>query len=163
MLLVATLSACASGARPVAMVAGATPGTTEIMDDFVVVSVTGGEETSPLWVSKISSEDFKHALVSSLQRAGAYDPASGLQISAELVELKQPMFGASLTVTPTVDCNIIDRAGATAFSERVVSRYAARFSDAFLGTERLRLANEGAIRESIRQFSSLLSVSDFSA
>lgn len=163
MLAAAILSGCASAARPVAMISGTTPGMADISDDFVVVSVTGGEETSPLWVSKISSEDFKQALISSLQRAAAYDPSSGLKISADLVELKQPLIGFSMTVTPTVDYTIVDAAGTTVFKERVVSPYTAKVSDAFIAAERLKLANEGAIRENIRQFLALLSVRDFSA
>ncbi|MFT4793120.1 MAG: hypothetical protein ACJAVR_000039 [Paracoccaceae bacterium] len=161
-LVAATLSACASGARPVAMISGTTPGMADIRDEFVVASVTGGEETSPMWVSKVSSDDFKQALIASLQRAGAYDPSSGLKISAELISLEQPLLGISMTVTPTVDYTIVDAAGATVLSERVVSPFTAQFSDSFLAVERLRLANEGAIRENIRQFLALLSLGDFS-
>jgi hypothetical protein len=65
-------------------------------------------------------------------------------------------------VTPTVDYTIVDAAGATVLSERVVSPFTAQFSDSFLAVERLRLANEGAIRENIRQFLALLSLGDFS-
>jgi hypothetical protein len=139
------------------VVSGAAPGMADIQDDFVVASVSGGEETSPLWVSKISNEDFKQALIASLQRAMAYDPASGLRVSAALISLDQPMIGFSLTVTPTVDYTVTDAAGTVLLAERVVSPFTAEATTTFLASKRLQLANEGAIRENIRKFLELLS------
>jgi len=64
--------------------------------------------------------------------------------------LDQPFFGASLTVTATVKYTLIDRASGKAVYERVLATpYTAAFSDAFMAMERLKLANEGAMRANI--------------
>jgi hypothetical protein len=43
------------------------------------------------------------------------------------------------------------QSGKTVWTKDVNSEYTAKVSDAFAGVERLRLANEGAARENIRQ------------
>jgi hypothetical protein len=161
LLFALSLSACASGARPVAMVSGATPDMAPIEEDFTVDAITGGESTNPIWISKVSDHDFKQALILSMQRAGIYDARSDLHVAAELVELKQPLLGFDLTVIATVIYRIKDATGAQVFEETVVSPYTADFSDAFLAVERLQLANEGAVRENILKFMRLLSVNEF--
>lgn len=163
LLFALTLSACASGARPVAMVAPTTPGMAPIEEDFAVDAITGGQETSPMWMSKVSNEDFKRALISSMRRAGIFDAKSDLHVTAELIELEQPFIGASMTVTATVIYRILDGGGKTVFEEKVVSPYTAEWSAAFIGAERLKLANEGAIRENISQFMGLLAAHEFAA
>jgi hypothetical protein len=148
------VSGCASGARPEGMTVQRAPDAPAQVSGatFDVGAVAGGEETNPLWTSEVSQDAFRTALVSSLRNQGLYDPASGLEISAVLEEVDQPLLGFDVTVTATVTYRVTDASGAVVFDERIVRPYTANFSDAFLGVERLKLANEGAIKTNIETF-----------
>lgn len=118
--------------------------------------VEGGEKTNPIWTSQVDNPEFAaalentlrvHALLAGPDKPGRYN------LSATLVSMDQPFIGASFTVTSTVRYALVDAAnGASALEETVTTPYTAKFNDAFLGAERLRLANEGAIRENIGEF-----------
>lgn len=148
------LSGCASGARPEGMtVQRVSDAPTQVSGaTFDVGAIAGGEETNPLWTSEVSQDAFRTALVSSLRNQGLYDSGSDLEISAVLEEVDQPLIGLDVTVTATVTYRIIDASGAVIFDERIIQPYTAAFSDAFLGVERLKLANEGAIKTNIQTF-----------
>ena len=148
------VSGCASGARPEGMTVQRAPDAPPQVSGatFDVGAVAGGEETNPLWTSEVSQDAFRTALVSSLRNQGLYDPASGLEISAVLEEVDQPLFGFDVTVTATVTYRVTDATGAVLFDERIVRPYTADFSDAFLGVERLKLANDGAIKTNMESF-----------
>ncbi len=122
--------------------------------------VTGGRETNPMWVSNVSSSDFEAALEASLKAAGLAAPhrqAGRYVLTADLLKLEQPMLGASMTVTATVAYRLIERStNKEVFTRTLAVPYTAPFSAAFLGSERLKLANEGAMRENIRQLIDLL-------
>lgn len=153
------LAACASASKPGAMVAELTDATI-IRDDsalrstFAVGAVTGGKETSPLWKSNVSSEDFAEALRQSLAGHALLAATEGRYIvDAELVEVKQPFAGFNMTVTSTVKYKVTDAATSSVVLEKdVVNEYTAKMGDAFVGTERLRLANEGSMKGNIAQF-----------
>src|SRR5271154_2450279 len=73
--LLAGLGACATSADPGAMTVAApqaatAPFPTPLLHAMCVRDVTGGEETNPLWVSKVDNNGFKAALSSSLDGAG---------------------------------------------------------------------------------------------
>jgi hypothetical protein len=120
---------------------------------IAIREVTGGSETNPMWLSKVSSSEFERALEASLGAAGLLSPnrqASPYTLLADLKSLEQPYFGASLTVTATVTYFLVERASAKTVLERTIATpYTAAFGDAFIASERLRLANEGAIRANI--------------
>ncbi len=153
---VSMLGACASGAKTGAMFAPVTAETvieqdSALRDAIVASGVEGGKKTNPLWASKVSNEDFLAALQQSLKAhtmlatsAGKYD------LSAQLIQLKQPLIGISMTVTAKVKYVLKDKAsGKVLFDREITSPYTAKMGDAFYGPERLRLANEGAIKASI--------------
>lgn len=157
--MMASLSACASGARPDAMtvlpstIKAAQPG------DFAhrgmkIANVNGGSATNPLWVSQVSTEDFRLALEESLRGANYLGSTADapLSLTASLVDLKQPFAGFDLSVTSTVRYSVTDQAGAVVFDDTVAATGTARISEAFAAVERLRLANEHSIRENIRAF-----------
>jgi len=118
--------------------------------------VTGGEETSPLWVSKVSDNDFKQALTQSLRSNGllADNPgAAKYRLDVNLLTLSQPLAGIDMTVKAAVQYTLIDAAsGRRVLRETISSSYTAKFGDALVAVERLRLANEGAIRKNISDF-----------
>lgn len=55
-----------------------------------------------------------------------------------------------MTVTATVNYVLVERAtGKTVLERRIALPYTAALDDAFLGSERLRLASEGAMKTNI--------------
>lgn len=155
---VAGLAACAEGAEPAGMtvqastvpaVADASP----VKNAIAVGTVSGGEETNPLWKSEVSNENFKTALEDSLTQSTLKgDGNAPFVMNAKLVSLRQPLMGFDLKVTSTVEYTVLPT-GKTApiMQETVVTPYTANFSDAFGAVKRLRLANEGAMRENIKE------------
>jgi len=160
-LLAGALSACATGADPNAMTlqAAATPATKPFPQPLVhamcVRAVTGGEKTNPLWVSKVDDDGFKTALSTSLDGAGlsaSGGTACAYPIDVNLLGLSQPSLGFDMTVTSHVNYKVYDSSGAPFVLATIDAPYTATVSDAFLGVERLKKANEGSIRASIGQF-----------
>ncbi len=121
--------------------------------NIAVRDVTGGKETNPMWVSNVSSSDFERALETSLRNGGllAANRQSGRYLlTAHMEKLEQPLMGFSMTVTATVRYVLHERAtGKAVYEQSLSTPYTAGATDAFLGAERLKLANEGAIRNSI--------------
>jgi len=158
-LIITLITGCASPARVDKMIAtnndvvGDEPLTTSLSNNIHVISVLGGEKTNPLWTSEIGNEEFKMALESSLRNAGLYNAiqSSGkYELTATLLEVNQPLFGASLTVTMKVRYTLIDSSSRNALMDsEIYESYTAKFSDSFLAVERLRLANEGSARINI--------------
>jgi hypothetical protein len=156
---VVVLAGCAAPARieqmqaePSAASRGALANS-PMRDNIALKDVTGGKETNPMWVSNVGSPEFERALEGSLRASGLLSTnrqAGKYVLTAHLLKLDQPMFGASMTVTASVQYLLAERAtGKEVFSRTITLPYTAAFSDAFIGTERLKLANEGAIRTNI--------------
>jgi hypothetical protein len=152
------LSGCATPARTDQMVASQpsvprAPVPTALRESIGIRDVTGGRDTNPLWVSNVGSVEFERALEDSLRNAGLLAPVRGAaryQLSADLHKLDQPLMGLDMTVTATVDWHLVERAtGRNILKRSIGTPYTAKMSDAFLGMERMKLANEGAIRRSI--------------
>jgi hypothetical protein len=153
------LSGCASPARIDQMTATASAqqriAPTPLRTNVAVRDVTGGQETNPLWKSNIGNSEFEQALEASLRDAGLLAPgkqAGKYMLVAHLENVDQPIAGFSMTVTATVSYSLIERAtGKEVFQRRVSLPYTAGATAAFSGVERLRIANEGAVRANITQ------------
>jgi hypothetical protein len=152
------LAACATAAKPEAMIAtvpaSAQPFPQGLQHAMCVRTVSGGEKTNALWVSKVDDQSFKTALNSSLGGAGLVGEGSActFPVDVNLLGLSQPMAGFDMTVTSHVNYKVYDAAGQPVVLATIDAPYTADFSAAFVGTERLRLANEGSIRTNIGQF-----------
>lgn len=161
-VLLVLLGACAQPARvtqmtvPDNVLAPVVAANPELLNSVAVVAVSGGKETNPLWTSQVNDPEFREALERSLEFSGVLAPApdkAAYAVSVQLMELKQPLMGFDLTVTSTVDYRVTERAGGgELLRESVMLPYTADFSSSLIAVERLRLANEGAIRENIRKF-----------
>ncbi len=132
-------------------VRGRTP---EVLKSQIALrDVTGGKETNPAWVSNVSSGEFERAIEDSLRSVGMLSTnrqAGRYQLVAHLEKLDQPLLGFDMTVTASVNYTLIERSsGKTVWQKSLVSPYTATVSDAFVGSQRLRLANEGTIRQNI--------------
>ena len=117
----------------------------------IVTNVSGGSETNPLFSSQVSTEDFKSALHGSLRNANYLADKTGrYALTADLISLEQPFMGINMTVRAAVDYKLKDQtSGRILFDETIETPFTATMSDAFVGVERLRLANEGAIKRNI--------------
>jgi hypothetical protein len=157
-ILLATLGGCASAATTEGMTVARAPQVTalpELLQHSVHVrSVLGGEPTNPLWTSEVGNPEFRQALESSLRNNGLLaDGTTGdYALDATLIDVTQPMIGFDLTVTSTVRYIVTPGDGTKMFDDTVIASYTAGVSESFLGTERLRRANEGSIRENIKTF-----------
>ena len=152
------LGGCASGARIENMEVAGQPAQrvapTPLRQQLAVHDVSGGNETSPLWKSNVGNPEFGSALRNSLRATGllAEGPPARYALNAQLNRLDQPMFGFDMTVTADITYTVANQAsGKTLWQKTLVTPYTARLGEAFAGVERLRLANEGAIRANISQ------------
>jgi hypothetical protein len=119
-----------------------------------VTSVTGGKETNPMWSSQVSTESFQRALELSLRYVGLSDPltsANKYHLTADILQISQPMLGLDMTVSANVKYSLIDASTRKEiFSKIILGTFTAKFSSAFSGAERLKLANEGAAKTNIQ-------------
>jgi hypothetical protein len=153
------LGACASGARPGAMTVAVVPerlvgDSSPAHQALSVGTVSGGSETNPLWKSKVSDADFRQALEQSLAlHALLAREARRYVVNTQLLGLDQPFAGFDLTVTASVHYTLLSTADQSVkLDQTVTTPFTANFSDAFVAVERLRIANEGAMRENIKAF-----------
>ena len=161
------LGACATPARveqmqiDTPMAARVAIASSALKESIAIKDVSGGGETNPLWMSKVASADFERALEASLRSAGLAAlgrQAGRFQLTAHLQKLDQPFAGFSMTVTATVEYTLIERAtGRDVFKQTIAASHTASVSDAFVGVERLKLANEGAARGNIQKLIEALS------
>lgn len=160
--VVAALSGCATPAASDNMTVRAAAATDmrqktpEVLRANIALrDVTGGRETNPMWVSNISSTGLRSALEASLSSVGmlaAGGQAGKFELLAHLANVEQPFAGIDMTVTTTVAYQLVDRASRkTVWEKTIVTPYTAKFGDAIMGFERLRLANEGSVRQNITQ------------
>jgi hypothetical protein len=152
---IAILSGCAQASKPDAMVVHVVAPVHRAEAD-VSVAVSGGKETSKMGASQISDDAFATALKGSIEDAGLFRKVSAegarYRLTGFIGKVDQPMMGFSMTVKMEVSYTLKDmQAGTTVWTKDIESEYTAKASAAFAGVERLRLANEGAARENIRQ------------
>jgi hypothetical protein len=157
--VVAVLAGCASPATHEAMIVSAPPAGAiaipeQVRGQIALKEVRGGKETNPMWISNISSSTFEAALEASLRNVGLAAPsrdAGRYLLAAEIKNIEQPMMGFSMTVTTTVQYDLTERAtNRPAWAQAITRSYTAKAGDAFMGTERLRLANEGSAKANIQ-------------
>ncbi len=151
----ASLVSCVSPAQPEAMI----PESVALQHKFhqsVSTVVSGGQSTNPLWTSQVANEDFQTALQDSIEKHGLFSQVlrsngGDYVLDVRLVRLGQPIIGLNMTVTADVEWRLNrGSSGSRVWEERIVRKYTATVGQAFAGVKRLRLANEGAIRENIK-------------
>lgn len=125
-----------------------------LKNGVAVAEVTGGRDTNPMWTSQVSSDAFRRALEQSLESAGMFSKivaGSKYQLTADLTRLDQPMMGFDMTVGSTVRYSLIENQTRKEVYARVIQvSYTAKMSDAFIGSQRMKLANEGAVKSNIQ-------------
>ena len=121
-----------------------------------VAPVQGGMETGRWWGSRVSAAALQQALEESLYAVGmkpaAPVPAPRFELRAELVQLEQPLVpAAGVTVGAAVRYTLSDRLDGRVVYERLIANdESASLGEAVLSpSERLRIANERALRSNI--------------
>lgn len=125
----------------------------ELKGNVSIRNVSGGQDTNPLWISKVDNQGFKSALEQSLIAIGYMAPRGSTakyQVDATLQNLEQPSFGLTFDVKSTVTYAVNSENGQKIFP--VTATGSASTSDAFIGMERMRIANERSIKENIKFF-----------
>ena len=154
--LAALLAGCASPATREGMIPGELDAAKR-HPQTVSVAVAGGQETNPLWKSQISDTSFAEALSDAITRSKVFSTVvqgkgGNYQLDVTLISMTQPSFGASFTVDMEAGWSLRRTdSGATVWQASVKSKHTAKVGDAFVGTERLRLATEGAAKNNIKQ------------
>jgi hypothetical protein len=122
-----------------------------------VAAVKGGQQTNRWWGSKVSAVALQQALEESLYAVGmrppAPQPAPRFELQAELVQLDQPLIPAiGVAVGVAVRYTLVDQldGGRIVYQRRIANNEAASLTEAVLSpSERLRIANERALRSNI--------------
>lgn len=158
-LMILLLGACVGGPRPVAMIADVTTNAviaenSPLWKSSVIGNITGSAKSNKLWKSKVSGKDFKNALQQSLRLHAILNEAQGkYRISATFKELRQPFLGLELAVTARVAYKVTrTRDNVLVFDREITQTHTAALKDSFVFSDRLKLANEGAIKANIQKF-----------
>jgi hypothetical protein len=159
MLLLAGLGACATPASYTSMVpelatADLGPGPAPSYRGAITVApVSIGNDTSVPWTSPISSAEFQEALVRTLMVANLASAQNGrFRLEATLLKLERPYAGFAMTVTASIAYRLTETAtGAVVYQDTRTSVGTASLNDAVTNVNRLRIANERAIRANFRK------------
>jgi hypothetical protein len=119
---------------------------------IAVRSVTGGQMMNAMTVMGVSNEPLRAALESSLA-ANGYLAQSGppkFYVDAEIINLDEPLIGLDFDVTANVTYKVSGAGTVATYPIKSTAR--ATFSDSPLGADRVRIANERAMQENIKQF-----------
>ncbi len=144
------LAACATP-QPITVVGIATP-SLKYRNAMAIRSVAGGQHMNILTMVGVANEPFQAALETTLAANGflAQSGPPKFQVDAEIKHLEQPLIGLDMDVVAEVTYNVAGAGGAATYPVR--SKGSATFSDLPAGAERLRIANERAMHENIKQF-----------
>ncbi|MEA2806518.1 MAG: hypothetical protein QOJ17_659 [Rhodospirillaceae bacterium] len=159
MLLLAGLGACATPASYTSMVpelatADLGPGPAPSYRGAITVApVSIGNDTSVPWTPPISSAEFQEALVRTLMVANLASAQNGrFRLEATLLKLERPYAGFAMTVTASIAYRLTETAtGAVVYQDTRTSVGTASLNDAVTNVNRLRIANERAIRANFRK------------
>ena len=126
-----------------------------LKQNVLLDQVQGGESTSKWWGSKVSGLTLEQSLEDSLRSLGMLPmspQAPALyQLRVQLLSVVQPLVAADTTVTVTINYSLVDRAsGAVLYQRALRTAHKTDFSDSMVSMpDRMRQANEGAVRENI--------------
>lgn len=103
----------------------------------------------------VKGSDFELALFKTLKNLDliALNNTPKYELSAQVMDIKEPLGGGSLTVTSKIKYLLIENSTQKVLINKTISSpYTAHFSDALIGVTRLKLANEGSVRINIMSF-----------
>ena len=151
-----SLFGCASGARIEKMAYTGSVAEKKEFDSSLKKAIDvedsfGGQETNPAWTSEISNTAFTNAVIRSLSSFGLHSDNGKYKLAIYMIKVDQPIFGLDMTVTTHTRYILTDsETKSVVLDETIVAPYTATVGDAFMGFERLKLANEGSGKENIK-------------
>ena len=156
MLLLAGLGACAPPPSYTSMVpelatAELGPGPAPSYRGAITVApVSVGTDTSLPWTSQIGAAEFQEALLRTLTLANLAAAQNGrFRLEAVLLRLERPY---AMTVTASIAYRLTEIAtGAVVYQGTRTSLGTASLNDAVTNTNRLRIADERALRANLRK------------
>jgi len=159
-LMFLLLGACAGGPRLEAMVPDVATNAviaenSTLWKSTGIGEITGSAKTNKLWKAQISKEIFQDALRQSLGLHAILSEGSNekYKVSAKLKELRQPFLGLELAVTARVEYRVTRTSDDfLVFNRMITETYTSTLKDSFVFSDRLKLANEGAIKDNIKKF-----------
>jgi hypothetical protein len=154
--LLACVAACAPPASYSAMVAGAPQGQAPApvyRNAITVGSVTLGRDIGTPWRSAVGPDQVQQALVQTLALAALGRPANGrFRLDGLLLTLDRPYAGFAMTVTATIAWRLTDTTnGAVVYDRTLRSVGTATLDDAIDNNNRLRIADQRAVRANLQQ------------
>ncbi len=151
LMLMAGLSACATQQAMTVAAGDLASPVAKYRHAMAVGAVTGGQVMNVLTVPGVSSEAFKAALESSLAATGYLAQGTPKYvIDVDIHDLKQPLIGLDMDVTSSVTYKVTG--GGTDKPYDIQATATAAFSDSPIGADRVRVANERAMKGNIRKF-----------
>jgi hypothetical protein len=130
-----------------------------------VGNVTGGKKTNPLVSSRVGAAEVREALTLALRARGMHadDPAGApFRLDVAILEVTEPE-GYTTRVHAVLRYALRARDGGTRFDRVVDTVGEASISEVFYGVERLRVANERAIRANLADAFEALAAAERSA
>lgn len=127
-------------------------------------TVTGGEKSDPfLKGSKIGALSFRGALLVTLGEARLFqmvrdDAAADYTLNAMIISQDQPAIGFDMTVNLIVRYYLVNNSNyQLIWSKDIASTYKATVLESLVASERVKKANEGAVRTNLEYLLSELS------
>jgi hypothetical protein len=158
-LMILSLSACAGGPRLEAMIADVAINnviteSSPLWKSTGIGKITGSTKPNNLWKTKVSKQVFEDALRQTLSLHAVLSESGGTyKVSAILKELRQPFLGLELAVTARVEYKVIRTVdNVVVFNREITKTHTSTLNDSFVFSDRLKLANEGAVKENIKKF-----------
>ncbi len=159
-VLVAALTACGAPARPLELSITDLESlqlrswlSPQLRRNVDLLPVTGGQDTNPLWGTRMSDMSLNQAYQESLRRVGLMPdvPDSGrYQLKVELMATAQPNVPVAVEVAVSVRYTLTERgAKAPVYQRTLRTTQKAGIDDSLSPTEQLRMATEGAMRANI--------------
>ena len=157
----ACVAACAPPPSYSAMVAGAPPGQAPApayRNAVTVGSITIGRDVGTPWTSAVDPDQVRQALVQTLAAAGLGQPATDrsrdgrFRLDGQLLTLSRPYAGFAMTVTAAIAWRLTDVTnGAVVYDRTLQGLGTATLDDAVDNSNRLRIADQRAIRANLQQ------------
>jgi hypothetical protein len=145
------LAACATQEAMTVSGGVATAAISKYRNSIAVRSVSGGQAINVLTVPGDANEPLKAALEATLE-ANGYLARAGrpkYYLDAEILNLDQPLIGLDLDVTANVTYKLSGSGAPMTYP--IKSSGHATFSDSPIAADRMRIANERAMRQNIEQ------------
>ncbi|MFZ5783185.1 MAG: hypothetical protein ACOY4R_23530 [Pseudomonadota bacterium] len=155
-LVLAGMAACAAPASYLAMVPETPPAgapAPAYRNAVTVGSVALGNDPGTPWTSAVDPVQVRQALVESLTAAGLAAGANGrYRLDARLLTLNRPYAGFAMSVTAAIAYRLTEAtSGRVVYEKTVTGLGDASLDDAITNDNRLRIADQRAVRANLQR------------